>query len=40
MKTKITEVAFGTLLLAAICLAADGSWLKHVPDADLSLIHI
>jgi len=28
-------VLAGTMLLAAVtCLAADGSWLKHVPDAD------
>jgi mono/diheme cytochrome c family protein len=39
MKAKVAAVACGILLLAAICLAADGSWLKRVPDLERSRVN-
>jgi mono/diheme cytochrome c family protein len=34
MKPKVPAAIGGILLVAAMCFAADGSWLRHVPDAD------
>jgi mono/diheme cytochrome c family protein len=34
IKTKFLGIASGVLIAAAVCLAADGNWLKNVPDAD------
>jgi len=34
MKMRIAGVTIAAVLAAVICIAADGSWLKSVPDAD------
>lgn len=34
MKKKILGLAVGMLMIAAISIAADGSWLKGVPETD------
>jgi mono/diheme cytochrome c family protein len=34
MKKTILELAVGMLTMATICIAADGSWLKRVPETD------
>lgn len=34
MKMRLAGVTIAAVLVAVICIAADGSWLKSVPDAD------
>ena len=34
MKMRSAGVAIAAVMLAVVCIAADGSWLKSVPDAD------
>ena len=38
MRQKVGAVA-AVLAVAMMCIAADGSWLKHVPDADRTRVN-